>query len=171
MACRTAVVAPRLPYVVEVTSDGELARLYQPDSAIDLAKSLMYQLNNPEKAADMAELAYETVREEFTAAQSRRRLVDVYADMLAPLLSDDSVVSGVRAGRKRDSSISWQGQRTSSTGVGSPVPVNSPIEDGFHAGDMDTANLNFEDLKFEASGVLLGTALEDEPTNPTHPAS
>ncbi|PKN23957.1 MAG: hypothetical protein CVU65_13115 [Deltaproteobacteria bacterium HGW-Deltaproteobacteria-22] len=171
MACRTAVVAPRLPYVTEVTSEGELARLYQPDNAIDLSKALMYQLNNPEKARDMAELAYETVREEYTAAQSRRRIVDVYADMLAPLLSEDSVVSGARGGRKRDSTITWQGQRTSSTGVGSPVPVNSPIEDGFHAGDMDTASLNFEDLKFEASGVLLGTSIEDEPTNPTHPSN
>ena len=171
MACRTAVVAPRLPYVTEVTNDGELARLYTPDSAIELSRSLMYQLNNPEKAEEMAEFAYETVREEYTAARARRQLVDIYADMLAPLIAEDSVISGARAGRRKDSSISWQGQRTSSTGVGSPVPVNSPIEDGFHAGDMDTANLNFEDLKFEASGVLLGTSLEDEPTNPSHPAT
>ena len=172
MACRTPVVAPRLPYVTEVTSDGELARLYAPESAIELSRALLYVLNNPEKAVDMAELAYETVREEYTAAASRRRLVDLYADLLAPLISEDSVVTaGSRPGRRKDSSISWQGQRTSSTGVGSPVPVNSPIDDGFHAGDMDTANLNFEDLRFEASGVLLGGSLEDEPTNPSHPAN
>lgn len=171
MACRTPVVAPRLPYVTEVTSDGELARLYAPESAVELSRALLYVLNNPEKAVDMAEFAYETVREEYTAAQTRRRLVDIYAEMLAPLISEDAVVAGARPGRRRDSSISWQGQRTSSTGVGSPVPVNSPIDDGFHAGDMDTANLNFEDLRFEASGVLLGTSIEDEPTNPSHPAN
>ncbi len=170
MACRTMTVAPRLPYTIEITREGELARLYDPESPVDLARNLLYALNNPDKSEKIAADAYDEVRELFTAAHSRRRVIDIYAELMEPLILDNSSPSiPQRSGRKKDSSISWQGQRTSSTGVGSPVPVNSPIEDGMYAGDMDTANLSFEDLQFEASGVLLGTTLDDEPTNPTRP--
>lgn len=172
MACRVPVVAPRLPYITDIAEDGELARLYVPDNPLDLSKNLLYMLNNPDKASRLAEDAYDTVREEYTAAGTRRNLIAVYADMLAPLVAEAAsaeISTGTgHASRRRDSTISWRGHRTSSTGVGSPVPVNSPIDDGLQMYD-DTANINIDEIRFEASGVLLGASVEDEPTNPNHP--
>lgn len=173
MACRVPAVAPRLPYITDITENGSLARLYAPDNSLDLSKNLLYMLHNPDKAALMAEDAYDTVRDAYTAAGTRRDIITVYADLLAPLVAEtaESPEESGRPVRRRDSTISWRGHRTSSTGVGSPVPVDSPIDDGLQMYEMDTANIDIDEIQFEASGVLLGVQMEDEPTNPNHPAS
>lgn len=173
MACHVPVVAPRLPYIADITENGELARLYMPDNALDLSKNLLYMLNNPDKASRIAQDAYDTVRDKYTAAGMRRAFISVYADLMASFMTIEGTTAPEelsRPVRRRDSTLSWRGHRTSSTGVGSPVPVDSPIDDGLPLYEMDTANINIDELQFAASGVLLGIPLEDKPTNPNHPS-
>jgi glycosyltransferase involved in cell wall biosynthesis len=170
MACRVPVVAPRLPYIADITENGELARLYAPDNSLDLSKNLLYMLNNPDKASHMAEDAYDTVRDAYTAAGMRRALIAVYADLMAPLMAEGTAKpdDSSRPVRRRDSTISWRGHARR-VRCSSPVPRRFAHRDGLPLYEMDTANINIDEIQFEASGVLLGAPAGGRAYQPNHP--
>jgi glycosyltransferase involved in cell wall biosynthesis len=84
MACRRAVVAPRLSSVEEVVTDGRDGLLFEPGSADDLARAILRLLDEPELRAALADSGYRRVRNEYPASATRRRLLAAYARLLPP---------------------------------------------------------------------------------------
>lgn len=85
MACRTPVLAPRRPIVEEIVRDGKDGLLFTPGDPEDLASKILRILDEPKTARRMADSAYERVRAHFTAAASRRALLEAYERMVGEL--------------------------------------------------------------------------------------
>jgi glycosyltransferase involved in cell wall biosynthesis len=78
MACRRAVVAPRRETVQMVVDNGREALLFEPGDPIDLAKKVLRLLGEPLLRERVAAAAYERVRKDFTASNTRRLLRNAY---------------------------------------------------------------------------------------------
>ena len=78
MAAGVPVVASDLPAVRELMADGEHGRLVAADRPPELARALRVLLEYPDAARAMGERGRERVRAEFTWAEARARLREVY---------------------------------------------------------------------------------------------
>jgi glycosyltransferase involved in cell wall biosynthesis len=83
MAASKPIVAPRLPVVRELLTDGETAVLYKPEKPARLAEALERILADPEFAAEIGRKARIRVQEAFTWAQHGSRLQTLYRELLA----------------------------------------------------------------------------------------
>jgi glycosyltransferase involved in cell wall biosynthesis len=84
IASKRPVVATRVGGVPKVIEDGSSGRLVAPGDAKALARAIQGILADPEGARSMAENAYETVRETFSADTMAQRYLDVYEEMTSP---------------------------------------------------------------------------------------
>jgi glycosyltransferase involved in cell wall biosynthesis len=82
MACRRAVVAPRVPSVQEVLEDGQDGLLFDPGSAEDLARAVGQLLDDTELRDALAESGYRRVRSAYPASATRRRVLESYARLV-----------------------------------------------------------------------------------------
>ncbi len=98
LACRRPTVAPHSQLVEEILGGGDAAFLFTPNVPGDLAEALMRALTDRDAASRAAEQGYRVVRNRWTAAASRRALLDLYRRFVpyaAPLPSAVPVMSGV----------------------------------------------------------------------------
>jgi glycosyltransferase involved in cell wall biosynthesis len=175
MACKVPLVAPDTPFINEITMDGEMAYLYDPNSSNSLAAQILTAIDKSEKFDDKTEIAYNNSREKFSASSMRRKIVKAYARLLPPLQqSEDGVFDS--NGIYKSSTISWQGQQTSSTGVGSNRPTGPLFTQDTEEKVQSEITLQIDEIEFEASGTLLGASyddhnpdLHDETTDPIIP--
>lgn len=81
-ACARPLVAANLPVVRELLHDESEALLFNPDDQAGLARCVLRLLADPERAAQMARLASERVRREFSWKAAQKKLLKVYARLL-----------------------------------------------------------------------------------------
>jgi glycosyltransferase involved in cell wall biosynthesis len=81
IASKRPVIATRVGGVPEVIQDGSSGRLVDPGDAKALARAIQGLLDDPEGGRRMAENAYETVRETFSAERMTQRYLDLYEAM------------------------------------------------------------------------------------------
>ncbi|MBN2723898.1 MAG: glycosyltransferase [Deltaproteobacteria bacterium] len=168
MACKTPVIAPANPFVMEITRNGTLASLYNPQTSGSLRDTILSSLEKTEEMEKVSDEAYSMVRKYFTASEMRRRLVDSYAEILPPAAVEVTDEAFSKESQ-RPGTISWQGKKTSSTGAGSRVPTSLTSD---HSPNDNEIPLEVDDIEFEASGVLLGVDYTDDSseTDPFQPA-
>ncbi len=82
MASKRPVVATRVGGVPQVIEDGFSGRLVDPANAGALAEAIRGILVDPEGGRRMAEKAYATVRERFSAEAMVQRYLDVYGEVM-----------------------------------------------------------------------------------------
>lgn len=82
MACRRAVVAPRRAAVEELIADGRDGLLFAPGDGVALAHAIGRLLDDPALREALATSGYQRVRAEHPASATRRRLLEVYAELL-----------------------------------------------------------------------------------------
>ena len=78
MACKRPIVAPRRETVQQVVENGREALLFEPGDPIDLARKVLRILGEPALGAQLAAIAYERVRRDFTASAARRAIQKTY---------------------------------------------------------------------------------------------
>lgn len=160
MACKTPVIAPATPFVHEVTRSGTLARLYDWTNPRYLTSAILEQFASLGRAQEAADLAYGYLRHTYSAAASRRAMIESYANLVpsVEVLSADEVFEPSTA---KSGSITWQGRQTSSTGAGSSVPT--ALNPQAQPQEQEHITIDFDDIEFEASGALLGGSVEKDP--------
>ena len=83
MVLGTPVVATEVGGLPEVVQHGETGLLAPPANAAALAKSIVWMLDHPREAREMAAKGGDMVRRKFTAGEMARRTVDLYRKVLA----------------------------------------------------------------------------------------
>jgi len=81
IASKRPVVATKVGGIPRVVEEGSSGRLVQPGDARALARAIRDILMDPEEGRRLAEKAYGTVRETFSAATMTQRYVDIYEEM------------------------------------------------------------------------------------------
>jgi glycosyltransferase involved in cell wall biosynthesis len=82
-ACGLPVIASRIGALAELVRDGDTGLLCEPGDAGDLTGRMTWALAHPERMAEMgrkARAAYET---QFSPDVAYRRVMDIYAGVLA----------------------------------------------------------------------------------------
>ncbi|MBT9590476.1 MAG: glycosyltransferase family 4 protein [Thiobacillus sp.] len=82
-ACGTPVIASRIGALAELVRDGETGLLFEPGNPRDLADKMAWALANPERMAAMGRTARAQYEAEFSAEVNYRRLMEIYAGVLA----------------------------------------------------------------------------------------
>ncbi|WP_299838616.1 glycosyltransferase family 4 protein [uncultured Tenacibaculum sp.] len=81
MACKTPVIASKLPVVTELVSDNE-ALLFEPDREQDLARCIRFTLDNPEKSKEFSKNAFIKVQRDFLWSIQSEKLEKVYQELI-----------------------------------------------------------------------------------------
>ncbi len=82
MACQRPVVAARVAGVEEVVRDGTEALLFTPGDPSGLTSGILFLLRNPRHRNLLAKRGYRRVREQYAESAQRRRVLNVYHEML-----------------------------------------------------------------------------------------
>ena len=82
-ACGTPVIASRIGALAELVRDGETGLLFEPGNPRDLADKLTWAQAHPEEMAAMGRTARAQYEAEFSAEVNYRRLMEIYAGVLA----------------------------------------------------------------------------------------
>ena len=82
-ACATPVIVSRIGVLAELVRDGETGLLFEPGNPRDLAAKMAWALANPERMAEMGRHARTQYEAEFSAEVNYRRLMEIYAGVLA----------------------------------------------------------------------------------------
>lgn len=82
-ACGTPVIASRIGALADIVRDGETGLLFEPDNPRDLADKMAWALSHPEQMAAMGRTARAQYEAEFSAEVNYRRLMEIYAGVLA----------------------------------------------------------------------------------------
>lgn len=77
MACKTTVVASQLPVVTEIV-DQTQAMLFEPDRELDLARCIRIMLDEPEQRQQLADNAFNKLKNELTWQQQLQKLHNLY---------------------------------------------------------------------------------------------
>jgi len=83
MVLGTPVVATEVGGLPEVVQHGETGLLTPPANGPSLAKNIIWMLDHPQEAREMAGKGGDIVRREFTAEEMARRTIDLYRKVLA----------------------------------------------------------------------------------------
>lgn len=83
MAMRVPVVASRLDGIAEIIEDGVDGMLATPNAKDEFAAHLRTLLEDPKRAADLAELAFQKVTRDFSADRMTRAVEALYTRYLA----------------------------------------------------------------------------------------
>jgi glycosyltransferase involved in cell wall biosynthesis len=86
MACGRPVVAANLPVVRELVRDGIDGLLFEPDSASELARSILRVLDERELAAQLSQSAARRAHTHFTWLGAQQALLAVYDSLLGTTL-------------------------------------------------------------------------------------
>jgi hypothetical protein len=172
MACGTPAVTPSNHFSIEVTRNGEFATLYDQTSPLSIAGALLSTLEGLKIARRKAKSAYKHIRSYYTAASARRVILHAYAELLPPSAGSEADHFYDSGPRYKTETISWQGKRTSSTGVGSSIPVSPDGVNDAHSGlvtykpgtgrsdTSEAISIDVEEIEFEATGTLLGLSID-----------
>jgi glycosyltransferase involved in cell wall biosynthesis len=82
-ACSTPVIVSRIGVLAELVRDGETGLLFDPGNPRDLADKMAWALAHPEQMAAMGRNARAQYEAEFSAEVNYRRLMEIYAGVLA----------------------------------------------------------------------------------------
>ncbi len=82
-ACGLPVIASRIGALADIVRDGETGLLFEPDNPRDLADKMAWALSHPEQMAAMGRTARAQYEAEFSAEVNYRRLMEIYAGVLA----------------------------------------------------------------------------------------
>lgn len=82
-ACGLPVIASRIGALAELVRDGETGLLFEPGNPRDLADKMAWALAHPEQMAEMGRNARAQYETEFSAEVNYRRLMEIYAEVLA----------------------------------------------------------------------------------------
>ena len=82
-ACGTPVIVSRIGALAELVCDGETGLLFEPGNPRDLADKLAWAQAHPERMTEMARTARAQYEAEFSAEVNYRRLMEIYAGVLA----------------------------------------------------------------------------------------
>lgn len=82
-ACGLPVIASRIGALADIVTDGETGLLFEPGNPRDLADKLAWAQAHPEQMAAMGRTARAQYEAEFSAEVNYRRLMDIYAGVLA----------------------------------------------------------------------------------------
>ncbi|MDP2267412.1 MAG: glycosyltransferase, partial [Thiobacillus sp.] len=82
-ACGTPVIASRIGALAELVREGETGLLFEPGNPQDLADKLAWAQAHPEQMAAMGRRARAQYEAEFSAEVNYRRLMEIYAGVLA----------------------------------------------------------------------------------------
>lgn len=82
-ACGLPVIASRIGALAELVRDGETGLLFEPGNPRDLADKLAWAQAHPEQMAEMGHTARAQYEAEFSAEVNYRRLMEIYAAVLA----------------------------------------------------------------------------------------
>ena len=82
-ACGLPVIASRIGALADIVRDGETGLLFEPGSSRDLADKMAWVLAHPEQMAAMGRNARTQYEAEFSAEVNYRRLMEIYAGVLA----------------------------------------------------------------------------------------
>ncbi len=82
-ACGTPVIASRIGALAELVRDGKTGLLFEPGNPRDLADKLAWAQAHPELMAAMGRRARAQYEAEFSAEVTYRRLMEIYAGVLA----------------------------------------------------------------------------------------
>jgi len=81
MACKTTVIASKLPIVTDLVSDQE-ALLFEPDREQDLARCIRFILDNPEKSKEYSSNAFAKVKRDFLWSIQTEKLEKIYKELI-----------------------------------------------------------------------------------------
>lgn len=99
MACRRAVVAPRMATVTLLAQEGVHADLFMPGDPTSLAGRLVALLEDPARREALAEAGYQMVRGRCTASGTRRQLRVAYRALAShPRWAERLAATGAAAG-------------------------------------------------------------------------
>jgi len=94
-ACGLPVIASRLGAMAELIEDGRTGILFEPGSATDLAKCLVWAETHPAEMRRMGENARDEYEKKYTPAKNYRQLIDIYDDAIqAPQRLQANAVAG-----------------------------------------------------------------------------
>ncbi len=82
-ACGLPVIASRIGALADIVRDGETGLLFEPGDPRDLADKMAWALAHPEQMAAMGRNARAQYEAEFSAEVNYRRLMEIYAGVLA----------------------------------------------------------------------------------------
>ena len=82
-ACATPVIVSRIGVLAELVRDGETGLLFEPGNPRDLAEKMAWAQAHPVQMAAMGRTARAQYEAEFSAAVNYRRLMEIYAGVLA----------------------------------------------------------------------------------------
>ncbi len=82
-ACGLPVIASRIGALADIVTDGETGLLFEPGNPRDLAEKLAWAQAHPERMAELGDKARAQYEAEFSAEVNYRRLMDIYAGVLA----------------------------------------------------------------------------------------
>ncbi|MDO9010132.1 MAG: glycosyltransferase, partial [Thiobacillus sp.] len=82
-ACGLPVIASHIGALADIVTDGETGLLFEPGNPRDLADKLAWAQAHPEQMAAMGLKARAQYEAEFSAEVNYRRLMDIYAGVLA----------------------------------------------------------------------------------------
>ena len=82
-ACGLPVIASRIGALADIVTDGETGLLFEPGNPRDLADKLAWAQAHPEQMAAMGRTARAQYEAEFSAEVNYRRLMAIYAGVLA----------------------------------------------------------------------------------------
>ena len=108
MACGRPVVAANLPVVRELVRDGVDGLLFEPDSASELARSILRVLEQRELALHLAQSAARRAHNQFTWHRAQQALLAVYDDLLGTTLRSTGRNSSRSAAESIHSQLSAQ---------------------------------------------------------------
>ena len=83
MACSIPAVVTRVGGNPEAIQDGENGFLVAPEDYQTAAERIVFLLRNPARAAQIGHSARQTASSRFSAGAMVRRLLDVYAELMA----------------------------------------------------------------------------------------
>ena len=82
-ACGLPVIASRIGALADIVTDGETGLLFEPGNPRDLADKLAWAQAHPERMAELGDKARAQYEAEFSAEVNYRRLMEIYAGVLA----------------------------------------------------------------------------------------
>ncbi|TRO49962.1 glycosyltransferase, partial [Candidatus Bathyarchaeota archaeon] len=82
LSSRLPVVTTRVGGIPEMIDDGKNGFLVPPANSLDLAKKILYLLENPNAASEMAYQARKTIREKFDWQLIVKKVLRVYQETL-----------------------------------------------------------------------------------------
>ncbi len=131
LASGVPALVPDCPFM-DINRTG-LADQYDPLDSEGTAQHLVWLLHHRDETAWRVKKAYESIRTAHDAGQSRRSFMALYRDILGGEMEIDA------SGRDTvPSSISWE----------------IPLDDGTPISDIETLDINLDDLNFEADAPL-----------------